>query len=858
MSPEPPEPVPASPQAIPAAAKPAAEVMEFLRTKVPFINGLVDEEQAMALAAAVKQISFDREQAIPFEGETEDGLHVVAAGRVCVWVKPDPSNPALAVAQWGPGQVFGKNSITAMSTAEATVKGDEDATLIFVIPQTAIRAVLRPAQSTDLRARAQALVEARKKAAKSAMLESVVMETAPEAGTAPAAPQEAAAPAAASPEVPQAAAAGQETTKPAIVVTEFLKTKVPFLNGLIDDEQATVLATAVKQVPFGREQPVLFEGETEDGLHVVASGQVSVWVKPDPSSSALTAVQLGPGEVFGKNSIMAMSETGATVKADADDTTIFVIPQAAFRAILGQNAELRTRAQDLTAARKKAAASAISAAGAGAGPEAPQAVAESPRPPEPVAASPEILGDAALGLGEEASKPAPAPSKLRWILPLALILAGGGGFLAYNQNLLPFLGTKPPQKNAGAPKAKKNAAHHNAHAAAPAPKPAVAKKEPLPEVSAPVVAKPHPIKIKAIRRKRPAVSPAAAVAPKPAEAPPIVKKQDIFDTRRQLDLQVQCLRSRCARPGIATLARNVKTLAGACMEATTELQRLVSRLQDDGLELGKTDQNLKLALVSLQEQITQGSGTMPDMDETFRQAQLNLTQAGVCLDQLGEEADLPQNGTAAAACTEKARAGLWSVNSTLSAIQSMRRDGRILIEKLIQSAQSEIINAPPDNARQYSSVFALLAEASASYEHGLATVINSLSIAESAMSQTQVSNIDNLRRSAAYHLKQMPAIRVRVHAVALPEFPESGEAIRDIDAATSRLEQAENEWTKASASSNKDALGIETAMASRDTLAALDYLARARDLMLALMARVPGSEPPPLSPQNPAACDSLY
>jgi CRP-like cAMP-binding protein len=140
-----------------------------------------------------------------------------------------------------------------------------------------------------------------------------------------------------------------------MTVTEFLKTKVPFLSGL-DDEQARALATAAEQVPCRRGQTVLFKGVTVDGLHVVATGQVSIWLKPEKNKPALAVAQLGPGEVFGETSILEMSTAGATVKAEAEDTLLFVIPQDAFRAILDRNAPLRERAQALIAARKKTAA----------------------------------------------------------------------------------------------------------------------------------------------------------------------------------------------------------------------------------------------------------------------------------------------------------------------------------------------------------------------------------------------------------------------------------------------------------------------------------------------------------------------
>ena len=139
-----------------------------------------------------------------------------------------------------------------------------------------------------------------------------------------------------------------------MTVTEFLKTKVPFLSG-IDEEQAHALALAAAQVCYSRGQAILIKGITVDGLHVVATGKADVWVKPDKHKPALVVAQLGPGEVFGETSIIEMSTAGATVKAGEDDTLVFVIPQDAFRAILDQHPELRARAEALIAARKQSA-----------------------------------------------------------------------------------------------------------------------------------------------------------------------------------------------------------------------------------------------------------------------------------------------------------------------------------------------------------------------------------------------------------------------------------------------------------------------------------------------------------------------
>ncbi|OGS41443.1 MAG: hypothetical protein A3J82_04500 [Elusimicrobia bacterium RIFOXYA2_FULL_69_6] len=134
-------------------------VTEFLSKHVPFLSGLT-EDQSRALAAAATQLSCKKGQTVLFKGITVDGLHVVAVGKVGVWVKPDKVKPLAMVATLGPGEVFGETSIIEMSTAGATVKAEEDGTLIFVLPQDAFRCILD--QNPDFRARAQALIAARK------------------------------------------------------------------------------------------------------------------------------------------------------------------------------------------------------------------------------------------------------------------------------------------------------------------------------------------------------------------------------------------------------------------------------------------------------------------------------------------------------------------------------------------------------------------------------------------------------------------------------------------------------------------------------------------------------------------------
>lgn len=138
-----------------------------------------------------------------------------------------------------------------------------------------------------------------------------------------------------------------------MTVTEFFKNNVPFLSGLTE-EQAHQLALQAEQKTFRKDQTVLFKGTTVDGISVVASGSVAVWIQSTKGKPPTQAAQLGPGDVFGETSIIEMGTSAATIKALADDTLIFEIPQEAFRQILSQNTEFQAKTLALIAQRKPA------------------------------------------------------------------------------------------------------------------------------------------------------------------------------------------------------------------------------------------------------------------------------------------------------------------------------------------------------------------------------------------------------------------------------------------------------------------------------------------------------------------------
>lgn len=136
-----------------------------------------------------------------------------------------------------------------------------------------------------------------------------------------------------------------------MTIIEFLKTKVPFLDG-IPVEQAVFLAGKVQQEPYSNGATIIFAGTSVEGLSIVAQGKVAVLVRPGKGKPFEKVAELGPGEVFGETSIVEFKMAGAQIKSAADDTLIFVVPQAAFRETLDQNPDFKERTLKLIEARQ--------------------------------------------------------------------------------------------------------------------------------------------------------------------------------------------------------------------------------------------------------------------------------------------------------------------------------------------------------------------------------------------------------------------------------------------------------------------------------------------------------------------------
>ena len=121
-------------------------------------------------------------------------------------------------------------------------------------------------------------------------------------------------------------------------VTDFLRDSVSFLKGL-SNEEAHELAAACEQADFASGETIIRQGTTVEGLHVVATGKVEIWVKL-PNRTATRVVVLGPGEVFGEASILESGVAMATIKA-AEETHLFIISQDVFRLMIERKPEMR-------------------------------------------------------------------------------------------------------------------------------------------------------------------------------------------------------------------------------------------------------------------------------------------------------------------------------------------------------------------------------------------------------------------------------------------------------------------------------------------------------------------------------------
>ena len=113
----------------------------------------------------------------------------------------------------------------------------------------------------------------------------------------------------------------------ALSVEEFFKQKVPFFSGLTDAE-LHFLAESAEETSFKAGRSIIMQGMTMDGLFVIETGKVAVWIKPKSAVSTQVGT-LSPGDIFGERTVVELGVAGATIKA-LEETFVYLIRQDAF------------------------------------------------------------------------------------------------------------------------------------------------------------------------------------------------------------------------------------------------------------------------------------------------------------------------------------------------------------------------------------------------------------------------------------------------------------------------------------------------------------------------------------------------
>jgi CRP-like cAMP-binding protein len=132
----------------------------------------------------------------------------------------------------------------------------------------------------------------------------------------------------------------------------FLRERVSLFAG-VNEENLTALAESSVLLPYSAGQTILFKGATVDGLHVVITGKVGVFVKAT-NKTLVRIAELNSGDVFGEMSVVEMGTAGATIRAEENGTHVLMIPQESFRHVLQQDEGFAVRVNMLIVSRRSA------------------------------------------------------------------------------------------------------------------------------------------------------------------------------------------------------------------------------------------------------------------------------------------------------------------------------------------------------------------------------------------------------------------------------------------------------------------------------------------------------------------------
>lgn len=125
-----------------------------------------------------------------------------------------------------------------------------------------------------------------------------------------------------------------------------------------DEDTRYALLDRFERRGFTANQPIIREGQNGDGLYVIATGEVQVFV--DGDDGPVVVATLHPGDVFGEISLLRDQPTNATVTAHGRVGALF-LPKAEFQAVVDDHPEVHGFLSGLSDDRIKASENAVQA-----------------------------------------------------------------------------------------------------------------------------------------------------------------------------------------------------------------------------------------------------------------------------------------------------------------------------------------------------------------------------------------------------------------------------------------------------------------------------------------------------------------
>lgn len=126
--------------------------------------------------------------------------------------------------------------------------------------------------------------------------------------------------------------------------------RIELFNGL-SSTQLDALVSIAQREEYSLGETILEQGQGGSCMYVIAVGQVEI-VRYNADGSARTAIFLGEGQLFGELALLDFGSRSASVLADEDPTTLYMIDRADVDTLCHADTELgfilmRNLARDL-------------------------------------------------------------------------------------------------------------------------------------------------------------------------------------------------------------------------------------------------------------------------------------------------------------------------------------------------------------------------------------------------------------------------------------------------------------------------------------------------------------------------------